>query len=207
MRLIIVILLSATAACAQKGSVWAPLKTYTDAAHGVSFRYPASWVAGTSFGYIPTASSRGDVEPVAGFGFDAGISPESQPIIIEGNSFVANFGIVYSVHPSASAAECDSATKTILDGEETGKVTYIKLGGITYSKHRISDAAMMKALSGTLYESFRHGICYLFETDEETITMAAFDEDDAKKMTTAAVKDSRSVSSYLLDVMKSVRIR
>ncbi len=207
MRLMIVLLLSATAACAQESRLWAPLKTYSDTARGVSFRYPASWKAETQFGYNPGALSTDETKLVAGFGFVIEQGPAKQTDILDGNAFVEGFGIAYSAVPANNATACDSVARKLLDDQPSGKTKHVKFGGITYTTYDGSQAGMNQPTEGTLYATFRRDTCFLFETDEATVTMAVFDEDDVHTRTATAIKPSRSISSHLLDVMKSVRIQ
>jgi len=207
MRFIVVLLLSATTACAQESRLWAPLKTYSDPARGVSFQYPASWEAATQFGYNPGALSTDETKLVAGFGFVIEQGQGKRIDIVDGNAFVEGFGIVYSAVPANNATACDGVARKLLDDQPSGKTKHVKFGGITYATYDGSQAGMNQPTEGTLYATFRRGTCFLFETDEATVTMAVFDEDDVSTRTAVAIKPSRSISTHLLDVMKSVRIR
>jgi len=204
MRLMVMLLLSATAACAQESRLWTPLTTYSDTVRGVSFRYPARWESETQFGYVPGSLSLDETKPVAGFGIAMSADKTD---VVDRNVFVEGFGIVYSAMPTTNAAACDAIARKFLAGQTSGKTKHVKLGGITYTTYDVSAFAMNQGIDGTLYTAFRRDTCFLFETDEATVTMAVFDEDDVRTRTAAAIKPSRSISSHLLDVMKSVRIR
>ena len=180
MRLIIVLLLSAAAACAQESHLWTPLKTYTDTARGVSFQYPASWEAETQFGYCPGALSSSETKPVAGFGFMVGQTANKPTDILEENVFISGFGIVYSAVPAASAVACNAMATKFLEGQTSGKTKRIRLGGITYTSYDASVFATSKHTEGTLYATFRQKTCLLFETDEAFVATAMYDEDDVR---------------------------
>ena len=61
--------------------VWLLNSTYTDQQHGITFRYPSVWKAGTQFGYHPPALT--GLEPdhsTAGFVYEEGGFPRQQII-------------------------------------------------------------------------------------------------------------------------------
>ncbi len=83
--------------------VWTFDATYTDQQHGVTFRYPSVWQAGTGFGYHPPAlTARSDEKPIAGFGYGEGGFPRDRVIGPYSATNLEGFGIVYSAIPVAN---------------------------------------------------------------------------------------------------------
>jgi hypothetical protein len=84
--------------------VWTLDATYSDPAHGVTFRYPSVWQATSQFAYWPPALKDSFAPPIAGFAHDEGGFPRDQIIGPYSATNLEGFGIVYSAIKAASAA-------------------------------------------------------------------------------------------------------
>jgi hypothetical protein len=176
--------------------VWTFDATYTDQQHGVTFRYPSVWQAGTGFGYHPPAlTARSDEKPIAGFGYGEGGFPRDRVIGPYSATNLEGFGIVYSAIPVANATECETRASSL---SETTKHRIVMFGGRSFSEHETGEGGMSQSTSGKLYATYVRPICYLFETN-----VALASPDDIRALTPVQL---RFIDTHLLNIMKSVRI-
>jgi hypothetical protein len=183
--------------------VWTLDATYTDAQHGVTFRYPSVWKAGTEFGYHPGALAM--ATPIAGFGFEEDGFPRDRPRGPYAKNNVEGFGILYSAVAAASSRACeDSATGVVGDyagGKDTSPPKHVVFGGRRFSDRQIAEAGMSQSTSGELYATWAKGTCYLFEIDLSMASIGALDDID--ELTSAQADE---IWRRLTGIMKTVRI-
>jgi len=177
--------------------VWTFDAIYTDQQHGVTFRYPSVWQAGTGFGYHPPALTSHE-KPIAGFGYGEGGFPRDRVIGPYSATNLEGFGIVYSAISVANATECEARASTV---SETAKHRIVVFGGRSFSEHETGEGGMSQSISGKLYATYVGPTCYLFETDVAMASPGALD--DIPALTPAQL---RFIDAHLLNIMKSVRI-
>jgi hypothetical protein len=179
--------------------LWTLDATYRDPLHGVSFRYPSVWKAGTQFGYHPPAlTGSGESEPIAGFGYEEGGFPREGSGGPYWQTNLEGFGVVYSAVPGASTAACESKAAALA---EVQAHTRTVLGGRSFSVYETGEAGMSQSTSGELYVAYAQGTCTLFETAVSVVSPGV--ADGIKGLTTA---QTRNIEAHLLEIMKSVRI-
>lgn len=180
--------------------VWRMDATYTDARHGVTFRYPSVWKAETQFGYhAPALQDEVNGKPTAGFGYEEGGFPRGRIVGPYSAFNVEGFGIVYAAVPAAGAANCDAEAASLA---ETPKRQVARFGGRTFSEYETGEGGMSQSNSGSLYATYMQSVCYLFEIDVATASPDA--ADDIRGLSAAQM---RILWGHLEDIMKSVRIR
>lgn len=162
--------------------VWTFDATYTDQRHGVTFRYPSAWKAENQFGYHLPGLAQSQVEPIAGFGYEAGGFPRERVIGPYSGTNLEGFGVVYSAVATADAAECESKASSLSLRPEHRVVT---LHGRSFTEHETGGAGMSQSISGKLYTTYVRPTCYLFETDVAEASMGALE--DISALTPAAL--------------------
>lgn len=178
--------------------VWTLDATYSDEQHGVSFRYPRIWKPTAEFGYNPPALTEMTPKPIAGFGYEEGGFPRDRVVGPYSTTNLEGFGIVYSAAPATNTSECDARATSIFETPEHRAVVF---GGRAFSERETGEAGMSQSNSGTLYATYVHPNCYLFETDVAEASPGAL---DGIRALTAA--QQRFIKTHLLAIMKSVRI-
>jgi hypothetical protein len=179
--------------------VWTLDRTYRDDQHGVSFRYPSTWVADAEFGYQPPALALLSAPPVARFGYREGGFPRGPITGPYAETNLEGVGFTYSIVPVTSAAKCDSVAASLSYSPEHSRVTFAHR---SFSEYRTGQGGMSQYIEGKLYAAYVRPNCYLFETDVATASPAALDNIPALTPT-----QSRDIDAYLLDIMKTVRLR
>jgi hypothetical protein len=191
--------------------VWSLNSTYADQKHGITFRYPSVWKAGTGFGYLPPAlTSLESDQPVKGFiyeegGFNpGGFNPRPEISGPYAGTNLEGVGVVYSVFPAAKEDACETKAASLAAQavnplqEKTGEV---KIADRAYSIYGTQLAAASQSISGKLYETYAGGTCYLFETDFE---VSAAGLGDGRRQLTP--EEKRDIDTHLLNIMQTVRI-
>jgi hypothetical protein len=124
--------------------LWKLDARFTDAAHGVSFRYPLSWQAGTQFGSVPPALTLAQEKSVSGFMYEnRGFQP-GHAIPPYSTTNLQSFGIVFSAIPAENAAACEAKASAAAAAvtDVVGKPHPVVLGGRTFSVRELSARAM-----------------------------------------------------------------
>jgi len=179
--------------------VWTLDATYRDAEHGVSFRYPSVWEAGTAFGYhTPALSDYDETEPIAGFGYEEGGFPRGDIVGPYTRTNLEGFGLVYSALPGANLAACESRAAAVARTQEH---THTVLAGRSFTVYQTGEGGMSQWIYGELYVTYAPGTCYWFETG---IAGVVTDVADGIKGLTRV--QTRSIEAHLLEIMRSVRI-
>ena len=179
--------------------VWDTDATYTDAEHGVTFRYPSVWQADTQLAYVPPALSIPSSEkPIAGFAYELDGSLREKTVAPYSRTNLEGFGIVYSVIARGSSAECKAFAASL---SETPQSHIAVLAGRSFWVYETLDHAMMQFTEGKLYATYTNHMCYLFETDVAAVSVGALE--NARELTPAQY---HSIDLHLLNIMKSVRI-
>lgn len=180
--------------------VWRLDAVYTDAQHGVSFRYPSSWKATTECGnHQPALAQSEEAKPIAGFGYIEGGFPRQATVGPYTNTNLEDFGIVYSAIPATSVTECETKAASIPN--EHGQKAKAMFGGRTFSVYETGEGGVSQSVSGKLYVTYVQSTCYLFETDVAVASPGVVDNIPA--LTQA---QSDAIEAHLLGMMKSVRI-
>ncbi len=176
--------------------VWRLDAVYTDAQHGVTFRYPSVWQAATGFGYWPPALSESDqAKPIAGFAYREGLYRRDEAVGPYYKTNLEGFGIVYSAVPAANAGACDSIAAAIANSQNDPIVTF---KGRTFTVRETQSNGMSQATFGNLYATYAGSTCYLFETGVAGIAL------DRPEYLMPALR--RSIEAHLLAIMKTVQI-
>ncbi len=179
--------------------VWSLDATYTDAEHGVTFRYPSVWEADTHLAYVPPALSMPSSEkPIAGFGYELDSSLREGNVAPYSRTNLEGFGIVYSVIAKGSSAECKAFAASL---SETPQSHTAVLAGRSFWVYKTFNFGMMQSTSGKLYATYTNQMCYLFETDVAAVSVGGLE--NVRELTSA---QSYSIDLHLLNIMKSVRI-
>jgi hypothetical protein len=198
-----------TTVSAQHLNNWTPTRTYTDAAHGVTFRTPPTWKPTTERpdtfnpslkAVYPMLMQINDPAPTVMF-FDP--SPS-----LYAHTSVTGLYFIYSVKLLPDAAACDKFASG-LPSDETAKARQVTLNGIQFTARYSDelDGNTRDGTDGTLYSTFRSGTCYLFET-----TATLFDrsngsaDDDYKFAKTHRPIPWAAIHAHLFDIMRTVRI-
>ena len=90
--------------------LWNLDATYSDPAHGVTFRYPSAWKPGADFAYHEPVLA-GFVQLIAAFGFDARNSTRPNPYT---NTDLEGFGIAYAAAPAQTPQPANPPPKLSL---------------------------------------------------------------------------------------------
>jgi hypothetical protein len=169
------------------------LTTYTDPANGVSFKYPAAWtiVREPSF-YLPPLISLPQQSPQA----VVSLSPS-------GDYLKTNLGgleFTYVTLRLPSQASClQRITEDIREDKPPESVT---INGTQFFHTNTGDAGLCHQANRNIYETYRHGACFLFEAAFYTVCP---DPDDGRAQLTA---DQSEVLSRPLDaIIQTVKIR
>ncbi len=179
--------------------VWSLNSTYTDQQHGITFRYPSVWKAGTQFGYYPPVLTQSDLsQSVAGFAYEEGGFPRDQIVGPYAGTNLEGVGFVYSVLPVANAAECKTKAASLAD---TPRHSLVTTANHSYSVYETGSAGMSQSVSGKLYATYNVGVCYLFETGVAVVSPGV--ADNIQALTPAQVHD---INTHLWSIMKTVRI-
>jgi hypothetical protein len=182
-----------------QAQVWKTDAAYTDPQHGVTFRYPSTWKAETQFGFHAPALTDSDQQPIAGFGYeepDNSQHPDATGPYSGTN--LEGFGIVYSAASAVNANECDARAAKVGDAPKHRTVMFY---GRSFAEYETGEAGMSQSNDGNLYATYVQPFCYLFETDEATVSPSAM---DVPKALSSA--QEHFIHAHLLDIMKSVRI-
>ncbi len=169
------------------------LKTFHDAQHGVTFRYPDNWESGAAVVFylgseiVYPKPEGGLEEPLGKVGLVVGKSGPYAGTNLNGVQFV--FNLVRGL----DAAGC---RKRVEDAANT-PVNETVIHGVTYNHYSGGDAGLGHQASREIYSTLRGGDCYLFE---ETVHTFSFEE--ARGLTKAQWKQ---LHAELDRVMESVR--
>jgi hypothetical protein len=189
--------------------VWTLNATYRDREHGVSFRYPSVWKAGTQFSYwAPILSSLSGApykaRPIAGFGYSEGAFPRPKVVGPYSDTNLESVDMVYAAVPAKSGAGCQTTASLIVKGfSDSGmhKHPPVVFGGRSYAVYDVGGAGMSQWIEGKLYATYAGGTCYLFETD-----LAAAHDGVLDHIPALTQAQYRSIHEHLLEIMKTVRI-
>jgi hypothetical protein len=179
--------------------VWALDRTYSDDQHGVSFRYPSTWVANAAFGYQPPALTLLSSPPVARFGYREGGFPRGPIVGPYAETNLEGVGFTYSIVPVTNAAKCEAVAASLSDSPKHTRAAFAHR---SFSEYRTGQGGMSQYIEGKLYAAYVRPNCYLFETDVATASPAALDNIPALTPT-----QSRDIDAYLLNIMKTVRLQ
>jgi hypothetical protein len=169
------------------------LKTFSDAQHGVTFRYPDNWESGTAVVFylgseiVYQKPEGGPEEPFGKVGLVVGKSGPYAGTNLNGVQFVFN------VVPGLDAASC---RKRVEDAANT-PVNQTVIHGVTYNHYSGGDAGLGHQASRAIYSTLRGSDCYLFEKTIHTFTF-----DEPRGLTKPQWKQLRA---ELDRVMESVR--
>jgi hypothetical protein len=174
---------SASFASAQHPYHWTPTQPYADTAHGVSFRVPPTWE--------PTTERLTTFDPAHN---------ETHPMLMESNdpaptavftadspyphTAITGVYFLYSLKPVPDAPSCDKfAASLSIDEDEVSKPHPITFNGVQFTARHSNDAEpnSRRGIDGTLYSTFRSGMCYLFETTATTYDRSNGAADDDYK--------------------------
>ncbi|MGI4826617.1 MAG: hypothetical protein ACRYFU_00240 [Janthinobacterium lividum] len=179
--------------------VWSLNATYKDQQHGVSFSYPATWMATTQYAYHqPALSQSEDVKPIAGFGYSEGGFPRDQIVGPYSPTTIEGFGIAYSAVPAESESKCNDKAASLADKPSHRRV---KILGRGYSVYGTSSAGMSQGISGDLYVTYVRPTCYLFEVNVAEVSIGVVD--DLKQLTP---KQTQELTDHLLKLVKTIHI-
>jgi hypothetical protein len=167
-----------------------PLKTYTDPAHGVSFRYPVAWQQVKKFDQY--------CQPVV---FNNKLKPT---IIVQftgaGNyyqkTYLDSLYFQYGGVRMASAATCRKLADEAADGE-TGTPANTTINGVGFRHSRGGACGLSHGIDADVYTTFRDGVCLVFEADFTTCSGI----DDTRDLTRAEIK---ALQKHLDAIMFSV---
>ena len=169
------------------------LKTFHDAKHGVTFRYPAQWESGPGVAFylgseiLNLAPDGGAVPPLGKVGFV--VQPESGPYA---GTNLNGVQFVYNVSPDSTAGEC----RKRVEGVSNNPITPATVHGVAYNYFSGGDAGLGHGADRKIYSTFRDGNCYLFEESIHTWNP------DAKPL---SVPEMNRLRQALNRVMQSVR--
>ena len=195
--------------------LWTLDGKYTDPQHGVTFRYPSTWNAAVEFGYwAPSLTTYNNPEPIAGFGYHTGGFPRMDNSGPYARTTLEGFGIVYTAFTVADATACESRA-AIVAGSHV--LLHTRFGGRLFSARETGTGGMSQSSSGTLYATYAHAICYLFEINETAIAEQIADDivaeqqagDNAHSIFLKGVSkgQAKEITSGFQKIMESVRIR
>lgn len=179
--------------------VWTLDATYTDAKHGVTFRYPSIWQPQTQFAYHPPALTSSDVQPTAGFGYEEDGFPREKVVGPYSKTNLEGFGIVYSARPASNAAQCKSIAARIADSAAKSSARF---QGRRFTVYETDEYGMNQNTQGHLYASYAGRTCYLFET-----SVGAASPDVADDISPLSAAQSSSIDTGLSRIMQSVHIQ
>lgn len=182
--------------------VWKQDGTYSDPAHGVTFRYPSVWGPSTQFGYWPPALEGSAAPPIAGFGYRVGGFPRTQDEKKRpySSTNLEGFGIVYSAIAATSTAQCSETAASLAYGAANRTAVF---GGHTFTAYETGQGGMSQSAAGNLYATYAGQTCYLFETSVAVSEGAVGDVGGISSLTTA---QSHFIEAHLLNILQSVRI-
>jgi hypothetical protein len=179
--------------------LWTLDATYTDPKHGVTFRYPSVWAAGTGFAYHqPLLTTSRDADIIATYGYDARNPPPDGPSSPYVGSDLEGFGFTYATAAGANQAQCETMAEPVADSKTH---TSVLIGMRRFSSYEVGEGGMSQSTGGDLYVTFAESTCYFFETDSGWIARGVFE--DVKSLSN---RDSALIFAHLWEIMKTVRI-
>ncbi len=184
-------------------AMWRLDKTFADAVHGVTFRYPGTWtMTRQSASYhSPALLDASQVTSAVAVAFSEGGFPRTRARGPYTRTTLEAVDVVYAALQLSDAAACEKlATEVSASSDETDK-TLVFLNGIRYSVRTTGDAGMSQFISGRLYSSFVRGTCYLFETDT-----AGLGDGVDTKVRTLNKHDYDELETHLFTIMQTVHI-
>lgn len=189
--------------------VWTLNATYRDREHGVRFRYPSVWKAGTQFSYWgPILSSLSGApyhaRPIASFGYNEGGFPRSRVVGPYSDTNLEAVDVVYTAIPAKSDAGCRAQASSMVGWfPDSGMQKHppVVFGGRSFAVYDVGAAGMSQWIEGKLYATYAGGTCYLFETD-----LAAAQDGVLDHIPALTKAQYQSIHEHLLDMMKTVRI-
>jgi len=179
--------------------VWTLDATYTDRGHGVTFRYPSAWTAGTGFAYHqPLLTTSSDAHIIASYGYSADSPPpDTTPAPYLGTD-LEGFGFTYATAAGANQTQCETMAASIAD---ENKHTSVLIGQRRFSGYEVAEGGMSQSIGGELYVTFAGATCYFFETDAGWKAMGVFD--GIRPLTN---HESSLIWAHLMTILKSIRI-
>lgn len=178
--------------------VWTLDATYSDPAHGVTFRYPSTWRATKEFAYHPPVLENSFAPPIAEFAHEEGGFPRDKIVGPYSSTNLEAVGILYSAINAASASKCREMAYSLSNSPRHSST--VSLGGRSFSVFETGEAGMSQSTSISLYVTYSNHTCFLFETD---VALADEDAADLPGLTTSQL---RYIFAHLESIMKSVRI-
>jgi hypothetical protein len=170
------------------------MKTYTDSARGVSFDYPAAWSLSQkpSFYLQPLIFyPQQSVHAIVQFHSSDNLYAKTN---LDGLEFT------YVVLPQPSQASC--LQRIAKDMEPEAKPPdAVTINGTQFFHINTGDAGLCHQANRNIYETYRHGSCFLFEAAFYTICP---DPDDGKAELTPA--QSQELSRSLDAIIQTVTI-
>lgn len=182
-----------------QAQLWALDKVFTDSEHGVTFRYPSVWKAGTDFAYHPPVlTNSDDAKIVAAFGYDTMDPPPGGPSNPYAGTDLEGFGFTYATADASNRTQCEEMAATLADKKNHKTIL---IGRRPFSNYEVAQAGMSQSTGGDLYVTFAGATCYFFETDTGWIAPGV--ADDAK---TLPERQSGYIQDQLFKIMNSVKI-
>jgi hypothetical protein len=152
---------------AGRPAVPVPLTTYTDAANGVRFQYPAVWTRSSEVvAYLPSYLTMDGSTPTAVLQFSG------KGNVYEKTNF-DSLSFIYLAVPGKTQAECHELGEMKDENEKPPQTVVIH--GVAYRHASGGDAGMSHDLSIELYSTWRSGTCLLFEEDLRNIAPGVID--------------------------------
>jgi hypothetical protein len=171
----------------------AQLKIYSDSINGVTFNYPVDWSVSQKPAFY--------LQPLI---FDP---QQPTPAVVSfrpsGDRVETNFDgleFVYVALSKPGQTSClESITKDI-DPDER-RLETVTINGTRFFDIKTGDAGLCHQASRNIYETYRHGTCFLFEAALHTVCP---DPDNGKFQLTAA--QSKALSRPLDAIIQTVKI-
>jgi hypothetical protein len=153
--------------------------TFADGETGVSFAYPAEM-------------KRAKVKDVTGDAAQAmtrmhgltwravlDYSPKLPPTIEEASTDLGDLTFFFATKPTSSSDECRRLIRGYGDDDKSATRT-LSVHGVAFDTAAVSEAGTSHFTRGTLYSTYRNGLCYLFEQDVVGLDGYAGDITDAQ---------------------------
>jgi hypothetical protein len=170
-----------------------PTRTFVDAANGISFKYPAAWTMShePSFYLAPLISlPKQSAQTIVFF------SPSGDSL----NTNLGGLEFTYVSLPQPSQTSCLQRITKDMPPESTPPDT-VTINGTKFLHISTEDAGLCHQARRNIYETYRHGSCFLFEAAFYTICP---DPDDSKAELTPA--QSQALSRSLNAIIQTVTI-
>jgi len=178
-----------TGAAKPAASDTVPLATYTDPAHGVSFRYPVVWKRVRQLDdYCQSALFSDKLRPTAAVEFTGGGNYYRNTIL---GSLDFQYGIVRNSSPATCRKLVDdyaSAPDWPASDKMVNSIAFRHVSG--------GECGLGHGISWELYTTFRNGNCFVFEEDFTTAR-----PDNARELTPGEMK---ALLRHLDAIMRSV---